>query len=148
LKLLYKTENIKNKFKKNASVTRELDSQIIIKLKGKAIPVTDHGSQRGCDPHFLDNSEVVSLMQQLLFTPGRFLFTKFCCRLSGPQGHTAAGKVTSIEKILRSQRELSYKQIIYNQLLDGYMKVNVKVSSEEIESQAHKYFFQSQLLMK
>jgi hypothetical protein len=50
--------------------------------EGKAIPVTGHGGPQGCEmlrlPHFLDNwltdgGEVVSLMHQLPFTPGRFL---------------------------------------------------------------------------
>jgi hypothetical protein len=52
------------------------------KVKGKAIPITGHGGPEGYEmlrlPHFLDSwltdgSEIVSLMHQLPFTPGKFL---------------------------------------------------------------------------
>jgi hypothetical protein len=42
--------------------------------------------------------EVVSLTRQSPFNPRKIPATHFCYRLSGPQGHSAAGKVRSSEK--------------------------------------------------
>jgi hypothetical protein len=51
---------------------------VLIKVKGKVIPVTDHGGPQGCEmlrvPHYLDNritdgGEVVSLTRRPPFTP-------------------------------------------------------------------------------
>jgi hypothetical protein len=75
--------------------------------KGKAIPVTGHGGPQCCEtlrlPHFLDNqltegSEVVSLTDQLPFTPRKIPCTHFCYRLCRPCGHSAAGRIRSTEK--------------------------------------------------
>jgi hypothetical protein len=61
----------------------------------------------GCEtsrlPHFLDNrltdgGEIVSLMRQPPFTPRAIPSTPFCYGLSRTQGHSAAGKIGSIEK--------------------------------------------------
>jgi hypothetical protein len=54
-------------------------------------------------PHFLgnrltDRGEVVSLALRPPFAPGKISGTHFCWRLSQPQGHTAAGKIRSIER--------------------------------------------------
>jgi hypothetical protein len=50
------------------------------------------------DSRFTDGSEVVSLMRQSLFTPRKIPGTHFHYRLSWPQGHSADGKISSIEK--------------------------------------------------
>jgi hypothetical protein len=89
---------------------------IILYWKGKAIPVTDHGGPLGCEtsrlpPHFLDDqftdgSERVSLMQPPPFTPRKIPGTHFCYSLSQPQGHSAAGRIKSIEEsndLIRNQ---------------------------------------------
>jgi hypothetical protein len=61
----------------------------------------------GCEtsrlPHFPDNrltdeGEVVSLTRRPPFTPRKFSGTHFCQRLSRTQGHSAAGRIRSIEK--------------------------------------------------
>jgi hypothetical protein len=54
-------------------------------------------------PHFLDNrltvgGEVVSLARRSHFTPWKIPGSHFCYRLSRPQGHSAAGSITSTEK--------------------------------------------------
>jgi hypothetical protein len=54
-------------------------------------------------PHFLDSrltdgGEVVSPTHQPPFTPRKIPGTHFCWRLSRPQGHSAAGRIRSIEK--------------------------------------------------
>jgi hypothetical protein len=75
--------------------------------KGKAIPVTGREGPWGCEtsrlPYFLDNQltdvgEVVSPTRRPPFTPRKIPGTHFCSRLSRPQGHSAAGRVRSIEK--------------------------------------------------
>jgi hypothetical protein len=75
--------------------------------KDKAIPVTGREGPEGCEtsrlPHFLDNrrthgGEVVSLTHRPPFTPRKIPGTHFRYRLSRPQGHSAAGKIRSIEK--------------------------------------------------
>jgi hypothetical protein len=77
-------------------------------VKDKAIPVTDRGGPQGSETsrssHFLDNrltdgGKVVSLTYRPPFTPRKISGTHFCQRLSRPQGHIAAGKIRSIEKI-------------------------------------------------
>jgi hypothetical protein len=74
---------------------------------GKTIPVTGRGSPKACEtsrfPHFLDNrltddGEVVSLTRRPPFTARKIPGTHFCSRLSRPQGHSAAGRIRSIEK--------------------------------------------------
>jgi hypothetical protein len=78
-----------------------------IKEKGKAIPVTGHGGPKRCGtsrlPRFLDNQptdggEVVSLTRRPPFTPSKIPSTHFCKRLSRTQGHSATGRIRSIEK--------------------------------------------------
>jgi hypothetical protein len=54
-------------------------------------------------PHFLDNwltdgGEVVRLTGRPPFTPKKIPGTHFCYRLIGPQDHSAAGRIRSIEK--------------------------------------------------
>jgi hypothetical protein len=53
--------------------------------------------------HFLENrltdgGEVVSLTRRQPFTPRKIPGTYFCYRLSPLQGHSAAGRIRSIEK--------------------------------------------------
>jgi hypothetical protein len=53
--------------------------------------------------HFLynrliDRGEVVSLNRLPSITPRKIPGTHFCQRLSRPQGHSAAGRIKSIEK--------------------------------------------------
>jgi hypothetical protein len=76
-----------------------------VKTAGKDIAVTGRGGPQGCEtsrlPHFLDNrltddTEVVSLTRRPHFTPRNTPRTHFRYRLSQTQGHSAAGKVTSI----------------------------------------------------
>jgi hypothetical protein len=75
--------------------------------KGKAIPVTGHEGAWGCETsrlsHFLDNrlidgGEVVSPTRPPSFTHRKIPGTHFCYRLSRPQGHSAAGRIRSIDK--------------------------------------------------
>jgi hypothetical protein len=54
-------------------------------------------------PHFLDNrftngGEVINLTRRPTFTPRKIPGNNFCQKLSRPQGHSAAGRVRSIEK--------------------------------------------------
>jgi hypothetical protein len=84
----------------------DLDRRIFYKGEGKAIPVTGFGGPEVCEtsrlPHFLDNrlrdDGEVSLTRRQPFTPRKIPGTDFCQRLSRPQGHSAAGRVRSIEK--------------------------------------------------
>jgi hypothetical protein len=77
-----------------------------IKCEAKAIPVTGRRGPYGCKtsrlPHFIDNRLTdggeVSPTRWLPFTPRKNSGTHFCSTLSRPQGHSAAGKVRSIEK--------------------------------------------------
>jgi hypothetical protein len=55
------------------------------------------------------SSEVVSLIHQLPFTPRKIPGTHFYQRLNEPQGHSAAGRIRSIEK---------YSDLIGNQTHD------------------------------
>jgi hypothetical protein len=73
----------------------------------KANPVTGpegpQGSKMSRLPHFLvsrltDGGEVVSLMRWPPFTPKKIPGTHFCYRLSRPRGHSAVGRIRSIEK--------------------------------------------------
>jgi hypothetical protein len=74
----------------------------------KAIHVRGRGGPEGCEmsrlPHFLDNrltdgGEVVSLTRRPhLYPPRKIPGTRFFKRLSRPQGHSAAGRIRSIEK--------------------------------------------------
>jgi hypothetical protein len=75
--------------------------------KVKTIPVTGRGGPLCCDTssllHFLDNrltdgGEVVSLKHRPAFTPRKIPSTHFYQRLSRHQGHSAAGRIRSIEK--------------------------------------------------
>jgi hypothetical protein len=77
------------------------------KSKGKAITATGREGPSGCEtsriPHFLDNllkdgGEVVRLTRRPPFTPRKIRGTHFCYMVSRPQGHSAAGRITSIEK--------------------------------------------------
>jgi hypothetical protein len=76
-------------------------------LKGKAVLVTGRGEPSGGEtsrlPHFLDNrhtngGETLSLTRWPPFTPRKIPGTHFCWRLSRAQGHSAAGRIRSIEK--------------------------------------------------
>jgi hypothetical protein len=69
--------------------------------------VTGRGGSYGCEksrlPNFLDNrladgGEVVSVTRRPPITPRKIPGTHFCLRLSRPQGHSAAGRIKSIEK--------------------------------------------------
>jgi hypothetical protein len=81
--------------------------ELVLLMKFKAIPLTAHGGPWGCEtsrlPHFLesrltDSRADVSLTLLPLFTPRKIPGTHFCQRLSRPQGHSAAGRIRSIEK--------------------------------------------------
>jgi hypothetical protein len=50
------------------------------------------------DNRLKDGGEVVSLTCPPPFTPRKIPGTHYCQRLSRPQGHSATGKITSIEK--------------------------------------------------
>jgi hypothetical protein len=93
-------------FHRNFSSVRILHKIIVLK-KGKAIPVTGRGDPQGCEtsrlPHFLDNrltdgGEVFSLTRRPPLTPTKIPGTYFCQRPSRPHGHSAAGRISSIEK--------------------------------------------------
>jgi hypothetical protein len=61
------------------------------------------GFKKSRIPHFLenrlrDNREIVSLMRWLPFISRNIPDTRFCYRLNRPQGHSAAGRIRSIEK--------------------------------------------------
>jgi hypothetical protein len=80
---------------------------ICIKVKGKSIPVTGHEGPYGCEtsrlPQFsrnrlTDGGEIVSPTRRPSFTPMKIPGTHFCYRLIRPQGHSAAGRIRSIEK--------------------------------------------------
>jgi hypothetical protein len=69
--------------------------------------LTGPGGPYGCEtsrlPHFLynrltDGSEVVSRTRRPPFTLRKIPGTHFCYRLSQSQGHSAAGRIRSIEK--------------------------------------------------
>jgi hypothetical protein len=49
------------------------------------------------DIRLIDGGKVVSPMRRPLFTPRKISGTHFCYRLSRPQGHSAAGRIRSIE---------------------------------------------------
>jgi hypothetical protein len=74
----------------------------MVKIKEcKDIPVTGCATLRL--PHFLDNrltdgGEVVSLTLRPPFNPRKIPGTHFYWRLSRPQGHSAAGRIRSIEQ--------------------------------------------------
>jgi hypothetical protein len=76
-------------------------------IKGKAIPVTGRRVPYSCEtsrlPHFLDNrltddGKVVILTRQPPFTRRKIPRTHFSQRPSRHQGHSAAGRIRSIEK--------------------------------------------------
>jgi hypothetical protein len=71
-----------------------------------AVPATGHGGPLGCEtsglPHILDirltdGGEVVGLTHRPPLPPRKIPGTHFCQRLSRPQGHSAAGRIRSIE---------------------------------------------------
>jgi hypothetical protein len=59
--------------------------------------VRRRGAHRFLDNRLTDDGEVVSLMRRAPFTPGKIPGNHFCQRVSRPQGHSAAGRITSIE---------------------------------------------------
>jgi hypothetical protein len=72
-----------------------------VKKKIKAVLVA--GSETSRLPHFLDNrltkgGEDVKFTRRPPFTPGKITGTHFCYMLSRPQGHSAIGRIRSIEK--------------------------------------------------
>jgi hypothetical protein len=79
------------------------------KREGKGIPLTGRGGPYVCETlrpsHLLDSrltngGEVVSLKRRPPFTPRKIPGTHLYHRLSGPQGHSAAGRIWLIEKNL------------------------------------------------
>jgi hypothetical protein len=76
--------------------------------KGKAIPVTGRRGPQGCetsrltyfpDNRLIDGGEVVILTLWPPLTPRKIPATHFCRRLSRHQGHNAATRIKSIQKI-------------------------------------------------
>jgi hypothetical protein len=89
------------------SGTRKDGLQYVEMGKGKATLVTGPGDPLDCErsrfPYFLDNrltdgGEAVNLTRRPPFTPRKVPGTYFCYRLSRPQGHSAARRISSIEK--------------------------------------------------
>jgi hypothetical protein len=86
--------------------------------RGKAIPVTGHGSPwvvRSQSSHiFLGSwltggSEVVSITRWPPFTPRKILGAHFSWRLSEPQGHSVARRIRSVEVV----HLFSYQQLLF-----------------------------------
>jgi hypothetical protein len=74
----------------------------------KGIPVRGRGGPQGCEmlrlPHFLhnrlaDGGEVVSLTRRPPFTPQEYSWYLFLLEAESTQGHSAAGRISSNEKI-------------------------------------------------
>jgi hypothetical protein len=89
--------------KEKSLVHNEPTVIIEIKRYGRAIPVKVRADPYGCEtstfPHFLanqltDGGEVVSLTRRPPFTSGILLVLISVKRLSRPQGHSAAGRIT------------------------------------------------------
>ena len=82
------------------------------KIKRKAVPSKSQsgleGSRKLRFPDFMttaqDGGKVVSLTHRPPFTPGNTPGTHFCQRLSRPQGHSATGRIMSLEKFQRHHR--------------------------------------------
>jgi hypothetical protein len=77
-----------------------------VKVSGKSSPVTGRGGPYCCKmsrlPHilvsrFTDGHEVVNLMSRPPFTPGKIPGTNFSQRQSRTKGHSAVGRIGSIE---------------------------------------------------
>ena len=68
--------------------------------KGKAIPVESCSGpevfKRLRQQSSLEGGKVVSTTHRLPLSPGNIPGTHFCEGLSGPQGHSAAGRIMSI----------------------------------------------------
>jgi hypothetical protein len=93
------------------NIVTKLSSMNSVKIK-KTILVTGRGGPYGCETsrlsQFLDNritdgGKVISLTRRPPFTPRKILGTHFCKRLSLPQGHSAAGRIRSIEYLIGSR---------------------------------------------
>jgi hypothetical protein len=75
-------------------------------LKSEDIPVTGRGDPQGCEtsrlPYFLGSRLTdggqVTLTRRQPFFPSKIAGTHFCQRLSGRQGHSAAGWMRSTEE--------------------------------------------------
>jgi hypothetical protein len=74
--------------------------------RGKAIPVTSRGGPESCEtsrlPHFLDSrltdGDEVSLTRRLPFTSQEDSWYSFLLEAESTPGHSAAGRIRSIEK--------------------------------------------------
>jgi hypothetical protein len=86
---------------------KSIGKAILLSETSKAFPVTGRGGPQRCEisrlPHFLDNSltdggEAVSLTRRPPFTARKIPGIDFCYWLCRLQGHSAAGRIRSIEK--------------------------------------------------
>ena len=87
------------------SVVEELPAVISEVKKGKAVPLQawsgPEGSRKLRFPDFMtmaqDGGKVVSLMHWPPLPPGKTSGTRFCQRLSRPQGHSATSRIMSLK---------------------------------------------------
>jgi hypothetical protein len=87
------------------NVLVHLWSSVIIKKKGKAFPLQawsgPEGSRKLRFPDYMttaqDGGKVVNLTLRPTLPPGNAPGTHFCSRLSRPQGHSAIGRIMSME---------------------------------------------------
>jgi hypothetical protein len=88
------------------------------KGKGKAVPLQawsgPEGSRKLRFPDYMttaqDSGKVVSLTHRPPLPPGNVPGTHFCQRLSRPQGHSAIGRIMSMENKVRLEFEISGTQ--------------------------------------
>ena len=94
-----------NYYSSNIHNNLSLQTGTRIIRKGKAVPLQDwsgpEGPRKLMFPDFVttaqDSGKVVSLMHRLPLPPGKTRGTRFCQRLSGPQGHSATGRIMSLK---------------------------------------------------
>jgi hypothetical protein len=81
-------------------MTNVAGSADITGIKDEAIHVTSREGSKACEtsriPHFLDNWLIDGGRPP--FTPRKSPGTHLCSRPSRPQGHSAAGRIRSVEK--------------------------------------------------